>query len=282
VREVRVSVSSPPAYERRIVDDELDELINDLPAIALEGSQGRRQDPHCPTTRQDGASARRPRRAGCCPSRPRPSVGGRGQCSSTSGSVCRRCGTSCPAPSTMGLRQGGFCSRGRRSLIRRRRTQAPGASSPCECAGSPCMNGSGQRRSASLICSRRAAFGHGHHGVVLADYVDEILASGLPGVRRLSGRARRLQLEGYVERIVDRDIPDDAGVAIRNPAALRRWMAAYAAASSTTATFQTIRDAASAGNAHKPQGTPLRHTAMRSHASGLSTRCRRGFRATTA
>jgi len=34
--------------------------------------------------------------------------------------------------------------------------------------------------------------------------------------------------------------------------ALRRWMAAYAAASSTTATFETIRDAASAGDAHKP------------------------------
>jgi len=77
--------------------------------------------------------------------------------------------------------------------------------------------------------------------VVLADYVEEILASGLPGVRRLSGRARRLQPEGYVERIVDRDIPDDAGVVIRNPAALRRWMTAYAAASSTIATFETGR-----------------------------------------
>lgn len=55
-----------------------------------------------------------------------------------------------------------------------------------------------------------------------------------------------------MDRIVDRDIPDDAGVVIRNPAALRRWMAAYAAASSTTATFETIRDAASAGHEHKP------------------------------
>jgi len=41
---------------------------------------------------------------------------------------------------------------------------APGRFLPSECAGSPCMNGSGQRRSVSLICSRRAAFGHGHHG----------------------------------------------------------------------------------------------------------------------
>jgi len=33
-------VSTLPAYERRIVDDELDELVNDLPAIALEGPKG--------------------------------------------------------------------------------------------------------------------------------------------------------------------------------------------------------------------------------------------------
>jgi hypothetical protein len=88
--------------------------------------------------------------------------------------------------------------------------------------------------------------------VGLTDYVEELLASGLPWLRSLSGRARRLQLEGYAERVVDRDIPDDAGVNIRNPAALRRWMTAYAAASSTTAKFETIRDAASSGNDTKP------------------------------
>jgi uncharacterized protein len=88
--------------------------------------------------------------------------------------------------------------------------------------------------------------------VALAGYVEELLASGLPGLRSLSERSRRRQLDGYVDRIVDRDIAGDAGVVIRNPAALRRWMAAYAAASSTTASFETIRDAASAGNDHKP------------------------------
>ncbi len=85
----------------------------------------------------------------------------------------------------------------------------------------------------------------------LTDYTNEILASGLPVLRPLVGRPRRLQLEGYVDRIVDRDIPDDAGAVIRNPTALRRWMAAYAAASSTTATFEKIRDAASAGQERK-------------------------------
>jgi predicted AAA+ superfamily ATPase len=92
----------------------------------------------------------------------------------------------------------------------------------------------------------------GSTDVALADYTEEILASGLPGLRSLSGRARRGQLDGYVNHIVDRDIPDDAGVVIRNPAALKRWMTAYAAASSTTATFETIRDAASGGHERKP------------------------------
>jgi predicted AAA+ superfamily ATPase len=102
-----------------------------------------------------------------------------------------------------------------------------------------------------LLSGTRASV-TGTTDVALTDYTEEILASGLPGVRPLSGRARRLQLESYADRIVDRDIPDDAGVTIRSPAALRRWMAAYAAASSTTATFETIRDAASAGHQNKP------------------------------
>lgn len=87
--------------------------------------------------------------------------------------------------------------------------------------------------------------------ITLTDYTEEVLSSGLPGVRSLTGRARRSQLEGYVNRVVDRDIRDDTGVVIRNPAALRRWLAAYAAASSTTASFETIRDAASAGHEQK-------------------------------
>lgn len=92
----------------------------------------------------------------------------------------------------------------------------------------------------------------GRTEVDLTGYTDEILASGFPGLRRIpEGRARRLSLQGYVDRIVDRDIPDAAGVAVRNPDALRRWMTAYAAASSSTATIETLRDAASAGDAEK-------------------------------
>jgi hypothetical protein len=86
------------------------------------------------------------------------------------------------------------------------------------------------------------------------DYVGEILHSGFPGFRHLSGRPLRTQLTGYVDRIVDRDFPE-LGRPLRNPTALRRWMAAYAAASSTTASFEKIRDAATGGEGEKPAKT---------------------------
>lgn len=86
------------------------------------------------------------------------------------------------------------------------------------------------------------------------DYVREILSSGFPGLRHLSGRPLRAQLDGYLDRIIDRDFPE-LGHSIRNPAALRRWMTAYAAASSTTASFETIRDAATGGEGEKPAKT---------------------------
>jgi predicted AAA+ superfamily ATPase len=88
----------------------------------------------------------------------------------------------------------------------------------------------------------------------LGDYVQEILGSGFPGLRGLADRPLRAQLDGYLDRVVDRDFPE-LGHPIRNPAALRRWMTAYAAATSTTASFETIRDAATGGEDEKPAKT---------------------------
>ncbi len=88
----------------------------------------------------------------------------------------------------------------------------------------------------------------------LEDYAKEIVCSGFPGLRALSGRALRGQLDGYLVRIVDRDF-EELGHNIRDPAALRRWMTAYAAASSSAASFETIRDAATAGHGEKPAKT---------------------------
>lgn len=85
----------------------------------------------------------------------------------------------------------------------------------------------------------------------LADYVDEIVRSGFPGIRGLSERAREAQLDGYLTRIVERELPEN-GIAVRRPAALRAWMTAYGAATSTDATYTAILDAATAGEPDKP------------------------------
>ncbi len=87
--------------------------------------------------------------------------------------------------------------------------------------------------------------------VGLTEYVEEIVGSGFPAIRVMAPRLRRAQLDGYLERVIDRDFPE-AGHKLRNPAALRRWMAAYAAATSTTATYDSIRAAATPGESDKP------------------------------
>lgn len=87
--------------------------------------------------------------------------------------------------------------------------------------------------------------------VSLADYVEEIVRSGFPGIRDLPGRARRLQLDSYLSRIVEHELPE-SGAAVRRPAALRAWLAAYAAATSTDAGYATVLDAATPGEGDKP------------------------------
>lgn len=92
---------------------------------------------------------------------------------------------------------------------------------------------------------------HGESPLALADYVRELVASGFPAIRRLGGRAHRLQLAGYVKRIIDTDFVEQ-GHRVRRPEVLERWLAAYAAATATSASFETIRDAATAGHGDKP------------------------------
>lgn len=116
----------------------------------------------------------------------------------------------------------------------------------------------------SLLGGSRPSI-NGSTDVSLIDYVSEILAGGFPALRGLPPRALRAQLDGYLARIVDHDFPQ-MGRAVRRPDALTRWMRAYAAASSTTATFETLRDAATSGEGDKPAKTttgPYRDTLER-------------------
>lgn len=91
----------------------------------------------------------------------------------------------------------------------------------------------------------------GSTDVDLEQYTNEVLASGFPAIRRRTGRARRAMLEGYVTRIVETDFTEQ-GRRVRNPPVLMRWLRAYAAAISGTATYETIRDAAAGGHGDKP------------------------------
>lgn len=101
-----------------------------------------------------------------------------------------------------------------------------------------------------LLSGNRPAVA-GRSSLTLQDYTDEILRSGFPGLRGLSGRPLRSQLDSYLERVVDREFPE-LGHPVRNAAGLRRWMAAYAAATATTTSFEKIRDASTGGEQDKP------------------------------
>ena len=83
------------------------------------------------------------------------------------------------------------------------------------------------------------------------DYVEEILRSGFPGIRDIPARNRNRQLDGYLARIVDVNLPEN-GIAVRRPAALRAWLRAYGAATATTADYTKILDAATPAEPNKP------------------------------
>lgn len=103
---------------------------------------------------------------------------------------------------------------------------------------------------AELLAGDRPDIG-GRSSVTLPDYVREIVASGFPAIRTLSARARRAQLDGYLHRIAEHDFPEQ-GRKVRRPASLRAWLAAYAAATATTATYNAILAAATPGESDKP------------------------------
>lgn len=102
----------------------------------------------------------------------------------------------------------------------------------------------------ALLEGRQQAV-EGETDVDLEQYIDEILRSGFPGIRDLPERARKIQLDSYLTRMVERELPEN-GVAVRRPAALRAWLAAYGAATATDAAYSTILDAATAGESDKP------------------------------
>ncbi|MGF6885450.1 putative AAA+ superfamily ATPase [Nocardia sp. GAS34] len=91
----------------------------------------------------------------------------------------------------------------------------------------------------------------GTTAVRLPAYVEEITSSGFPAIRTLPARVRRAELDAYLTNVVQREFPEQ-GYPVRKPEVLRAWLAAYAAATSTTTAYSKILDAATAGLSSKP------------------------------
>jgi uncharacterized protein len=246
--------ASQPRYIRRVLDFELDELMSSLPAVAIEGAKAvgktATASQRAATVRQLDDPAERsvavadPRRL---IDGPKPVLIDEWQRVPESWDLVRR---AVDAPEA---RPGSFLLTGSASPL-----NPPTHSGAARIVTVRMRPMSLAERGIEeptvslrdLLTAVRPPL-NGTTNLRLEDYVDEIVASGFPGLRRLSGRALRAQLEGYLQRVVDRDF-EELGRRIRNPEALRRWMAAYAAASSTTASYEKIRDAATGGEGEKP------------------------------
>ncbi|MFZ2273227.1 ATP-binding protein [Corynebacterium variabile] len=106
----------------------------------------------------------------------------------------------------------------------------------------------------------------GNTEFALPDYAFEIVRSGFPGIMQAPDRLRAGLLSAYLQRVIDRDLPDQ-GYAVRRPETLRRWLAAYAAASSSTASYSRILDSTTGGDGTQPAKTTT--IAYREHLTQL-------------
>jgi predicted AAA+ superfamily ATPase len=84
----------------------------------------------------------------------------------------------------------------------------------------------------------------------IATYADEIVKSGLPGIRKYGEDRAAKMLKSYIEYAVTRDFTQE-GISVRKPALLRRWLRSYAAATATDAGYSEILDGATAGDGDK-------------------------------
>ena len=239
-------------YARRIVDDELDELLPSLAAISLDGPKG------------VGKTATGSRRAATVLSLDQRETADR--LTADPGLLSRA-----PAPILLDewQRLPESWDLVRREVDRDRtggRFLLAGSAAPVH---APTHSGAGRivsMRMRPLSVAERAsdpatvslaslfdgdAVIDGSTEWSLRDYIREIVASGFPGIRDLPGRARRLALDGYLTRIVERDMVEQ-GYRVRAPASIRAWLRAFAMATSSTAKYTTILDAATVGDADKP------------------------------
>lgn len=241
-------------YSRRIIDDELDELFGQLAALAIDGPKGVGKTTTAEQrvnaiVRLDSTAVRESINAE--PEqilrRPRPLLIDEWQFVPEVWDAVRRAvdadsaggqfllaGSATPAPGATAHSGAGRIGRLR---MRPMTLSERGVTEPTVSLG-------------QLLSGSRAHL-EGSCALRLGDYVEEIVASGFPAMRGLSGRAQRFQLDSYLRNAVDRDVPEQ-GLAVRKPEAMLGWLRAYAAATATSASYSQILDAATPGQADKP------------------------------
>jgi predicted AAA+ superfamily ATPase len=243
-------------YGRRVVDAELDELLSALPAVSLEGPKAVGKTSTAvhrggTVLRLDDPGVRelvqaQPDRLGTGVS---PIVIDEWQRLPLAWDAVRRAVDADPAPGRFLLTGSATPSErpthsgaGRIVMLRMRPLTLGerGLAEPTVSLG-------------GLLRGNRPELG-GSTDITLEAYTDEIVRGGFPGMRHTSGRAQRAALDGYLARVVDTDLPE-IGANVRRPETLRRWLRAYAAATSTTASYDRIRDAATAGEDDKQAKT---------------------------
>lgn len=248
------------AYVRRIVDAELDELFGQVPAIALDGPKGvgkttTAEQRAMGLAQLDSKSVRESIAADptLILSRMRPLLIDEWQKVPEVWDVVRRAvdadpeggqflltGSASPQPGATAHSGAGRIGRLRMRpmTLSERGVSEPGISLTELLSGSrPKLDASSPLR--------------------LADYAHEILSSGFPGLRGLTPRALRFQLDSYLRNAVDRDVPEQ-GLNVRKPESMLAWLRAYASATATTASYTRILNAATPGHVDKPaRGTAI-------------------------
>lgn len=244
-------------YLRRTVDDELDELLAELAAIAVDGAKGVGKTATAGRRTRGSFELDSAARRAIVEAEPRtvldaarPTLIDEWQLVPEVWDVVRRLVDRDASPGQFLLtgsaspRPGATAHSGAGRIVRLRMRPMTLAERQV-CATSVSLR--------DLLSGERPRL-TGETEIGLADYVEEILGSGFPGIRALGARARRAQLDGYLRGVVDRDVPDN-GLAVRKPDVLLGWLRAYAAATATTASYSRILDSATPGESDKPAKT---------------------------
>jgi predicted AAA+ superfamily ATPase len=244
----------PDEYLLRVVDGELDELLPSLPALALEGAKGVGKTVTARRRARTVYALDAPGALELFEADPRRLVVGdppvlldEWQRVPASWDLVRRAVDDDPSPGRFILTgsaaatAGGTHSGAGRIVRLRMRPMTLSERGVAE----PTVS------LRELLAGRRPSL-QGATTIALDRYAEEICRSGFPGLRTLPDRALRAQLDGYLDRVMDRDLEEEVGQPVRTAGALRRWLTAYGAATATTAAYDVVRDAATPGERAKP------------------------------